>query len=239
MILLYEQDLQRVSGNSNLALPYWDWAADQNSGTSPAAWKVFQVFSLGAKTNIGFGADGDASGNVQTGSFRVGAWQIVDDQGVLVLGAAGNLQREFGKSGATTLPTPQDVSKVNALAAYDTAPWDGRSSSSFRNSGEGWASPTGVAPGAGPQMHNRVHVWLGGSMLPMTSPNDPIFFLHHCNVDRLWSLWPNASSYLPASAGPPGHNLKDPMWPWDGVSTSLTVTPASVLDTKALGYQYA
>ena len=22
-----------------------------------------------------------------------------------------------------------------------------------------------------------------------SSPNDPAFFLHHCNVDRLWDLW--------------------------------------------------
>lgn len=22
-----------------------------------------------------------------------------------------------------------------------------------------------------------------------SSPNDPAFFLHHCNVDRLWALW--------------------------------------------------
>lgn len=26
-------------------------------------------------------------------------------------------------------------------------------------------------------------------MLPGTSPNDPVFFLHHCNVDRLWWQW--------------------------------------------------
>ena len=22
-----------------------------------------------------------------------------------------------------------------------------------------------------------------------TSPNDPVFFLHSCNLDRLWNLW--------------------------------------------------
>ena len=35
-------------------------------------------------------------------------------------------------------------------------------------------------------MHNLVHRWVGGSMGPGTSPNDPVFFLHHCNVDRIW-----------------------------------------------------
>lgn len=243
MILLYERDLQRVSGNPNLALPYWDWAADQDSGTLPATWKVFQVFSLGGKTNIGFGGDGDASGNVQTGSFRAGAWRIVDDQGVLVSGSAGNLQREFGRdSAATTLPTGKDVSDALNLSVYDTAPWDSRSSSSCRNSSEGWAGPTGVVPDpkGEPELHNRVHVWVGGSMNPGTSPNDPIFFLHHCNVDRLFSQWlaSHPGAYLPVSGGPPGHNLNDRMWPWDGAASPLTVTPASLLDTTKLGYQY-
>jgi hypothetical protein len=26
-------------------------------------------------------------------------------------------------------------------------------------------------------------------MLPMTSPDDPVFSLHHCNIDRIWAQW--------------------------------------------------
>ncbi|HEX5847186.1 MAG TPA: tyrosinase family protein, partial [Rhodoplanes sp.] len=26
-------------------------------------------------------------------------------------------------------------------------------------------------------------------MAPMTSPNDPVFFLHHCFVDKAWADW--------------------------------------------------
>jgi len=29
----------------------------------------------------------------------------------------------------------------------------------------------------------------------MFSPDDPIFFLHHCNVDRLWHLWIDCQGY--------------------------------------------
>jgi len=45
--------------------------------------------------------------------------------------------------------------------------------------------------------HNIVHVLVGGSgacnngwmgCVP-TAAQDPIFFLHHCNMDRLWNLW--------------------------------------------------
>ncbi|EGN95736.1 hypothetical protein SERLA73DRAFT_142638, partial [Serpula lacrymans var. lacrymans S7.3] len=41
-------------------------------------------------------------------------------------------------------------------------------------------------------VHNNVHQYLGGNG-HMSDPDyaafDPIFFLHHCNVDRLFSLW--------------------------------------------------
>jgi len=97
---------------------------------------------------------------------------------------------------------------------------------------EGWH-------GAG-SIHNRVHLWVGGSMTPGTSPNDPVFFLHHCNVDRLWAAWqllhPD-QPYLPAAGdpdAPQGHRLDDAMQPWGG-----KVTPASTLDYQAnLGYRY-
>lgn len=38
--------------------------------------------------------------------------------------------------------------------------------------------------------HNMVHVGVGGDMgrVPLAA-KDPVFWLHHCNVDRLWSLW--------------------------------------------------
>jgi tyrosinase len=34
-----------------------------------------------------------------------------------------------------------------------------------------------------------VHVWVGGDMGPGTSPNDPVFYLNHCNADRIWEEW--------------------------------------------------
>jgi hypothetical protein len=38
--------------------------------------------------------------------------------------------------------------------------------------------------------HNNVHVNIGGLMGSIqTAAEDPIFFLHHANVDRLWDLW--------------------------------------------------
>jgi tyrosinase len=66
-----------------------------------------------------------------------------------------------------------------------------------------------------------------------TAARDPLFFLLHANVDRLWAKWQwisrrfdvtNVSTYsAQGSAGSPtatrvGHNLNDTMWPWNQVT---------------------
>ncbi|CEL52080.1 Tyrosinase OS=Streptomyces antibioticus GN=melC2 PE=3 SV=2 [Rhizoctonia solani AG-1 IB] len=37
--------------------------------------------------------------------------------------------------------------------------------------------------------HDSVHNEISGDMAASFSPDDPLFFLHHNNVDRLWALW--------------------------------------------------
>ncbi len=37
--------------------------------------------------------------------------------------------------------------------------------------------------------HNPVHNLVGGIMNTMASPLDPLFWLHHANIDRLWAAW--------------------------------------------------
>ncbi len=89
------------------------------------------------------------------------------------------------------------------------------SADSFRNKLEGFQDPRENAPRPGPWMHNRVHVWVGGEMGPGTSPNDPVFWLNHCNVDRLWERWMQRRGrvYLPAAGeGPPGQRANDPLF---------------------------
>ncbi|KAL1916172.1 uncharacterized protein VTP21DRAFT_6176 [Calcarisporiella thermophila] len=39
--------------------------------------------------------------------------------------------------------------------------------------------------------HGNVHITIGGDMGTMASPNDPIFFMHHCFLDKLWMDWQN------------------------------------------------
>ena len=52
---------------------------------------------------------------------------------------------------------------------------------------------TGFLNGALEQApHNTMHVWIGGRGLMSafeTAARDPIFWLHHANIDRLWEVW--------------------------------------------------
>lgn len=77
-----------------------------------------------------------------------------------------------------------------------------------------------------------------GTMAANSSPNDPVFFLHHANIDRLWSVWTarHGQRYLPESGGPVGHNIDDMMWPYHQIG--MDVSPRMVLDSRSFGYVY-
>jgi tyrosinase len=97
-----------------------------------------------------------------------------------------------------TLPTTAQARGALDLDTYDEPDWGVDSASTARNVIEGWQPDP-------PGLHNRVHVWIGGDMAPASSPNDPVFFLNHCNVDRLWAAWQRkhpGGSYLPGDNAP-------------------------------------
>lgn len=80
-------------------------------------------------------------------------------------------------------------------------------------------------------IHDSVHVWVGGSMgsIP-TAPADPIFWMHHANVDRLWAVWQ-------ASAAGSGKN--PPLAGADAVMDPYPETEPDTRTTTGLGYVYA
>jgi tyrosinase len=101
--------------------------------------------------------------------------------------------------------------------------------------------------------HNRLHTAIGGSQAQAggsvrigfmgdvsTAARDPIFWVHHANIDRLWASWSRLK--------PERKNPTDPEWlqyPFtffdldkDGKPQPVTVTPQDLLTTEQLGYVY-
>jgi len=282
-MLDFENDLRTadtaLTGKpSDLTLPYWDWINYRSK-------KKFLWWGRIWGDNF-MGPNGSGSNNeVTSGPFQGGGtgWVLSYNSGpgftpFTPVGPA-YLTRQFGQDpNVDSLPTQEHWDAARALTVYDTAPWDSNVGvnpapslnpvrfagiNSFRNVFEGWVPyyDSATALPLNVNLHNRVHVWVGGAMGPMSSPNDPVFFLHHCNVDRLWAQWWSddpSRPYLPKDGEPnptdpvgdpnplidlQGHHLHDPMPPWDGRNDPLkgtmpTITPADVLNHLALGYGY-
>ncbi len=76
-------------------------------------------------------------------------------------------------------------------------------------------------------IHGGVHMWVGGTMSDAgVSPADPVFWLHHANLDRLWWQWYNS----PAG----GHQnpiIAGQILPW-------TYTEPDTRNIISLGYKY-
>jgi tyrosinase len=75
--------------------------------------------------------------------------------------------------------------------------------------------------------HNQVHNWCNGTITtPSTASNDPIFFLLHANVDRIWDMWQLNHTDVPKLTGPAAV-----MDPW-------ATTAAELNDVIDVGYSY-
>jgi tyrosinase len=86
--------------------------------------------------------------------------------------------------------------------------------------------------------NGKVHNGIGGDMLTMYSPNDPIFYLCAANFDRIWAKWQHSFPDRIQYNGVMHHNkqqvsLTDVM-PYFAES----VTVGDVMSVEKLGYKY-
>lgn len=226
LLWIFESDLRSI--DPTVTVPYWDWAVDHD----PAGF-------LWADDFLGPEGDPDDRWIVKSGPFRQGEWRlaVIDENAIDQDGTIDALQRHFGVPypvGEESLPTQADVEAALAVPDYDAAPWNESSDihRSFRNYFEGTRfDDTGER--TNDQLHNRVHDWIGGPMSARASPGDPVFWLVHANVDRIWAEWSrrHGPRYQPVSGGPHGSNLRDNLW-------RIGLTPADMLDHRAMGYRY-
>ncbi|HEX3771552.1 MAG TPA: tyrosinase family protein [Polyangiaceae bacterium] len=205
-------EVAAAGGPADWALPYWDYSKDAASRLLPEAFR--QPKRKDGTPNALF---------VQLRSAKANAGQPFMEE--------------------------RDVDLTAALDAPGTTDVGGFFGPPPTNHNGGGTLPFGALESA---PHNNVHVAVGsdavvdgkpadGWMLdPDLAAGDPIFWLHHANIDRLWQVW--------LDRDPEQHaNLTSPYWR-SGVSfkfhdangTRVSLKTEQVLDTAgpALGYKY-
>ena len=156
----YEEALAAV--DPTVSLPYWNWGLGSDAETADL-FQDDRIGPRGSPVTSGYFAQAATSQNPL-------GWTIHPD-----LRPDGEALSRTGNNGVGSLPSQEAVIEALKKPTFST----------FRPALEGG---TGLNA-ANARMHNGVHRWVGGDMASMASPNDPIFFMHHAQIDRIWAIW--------------------------------------------------
>ena len=257
-LLIVERELRRVAkriGVNNFNLAYWDWTPEDTSlfsnerfgtpeymstqvdvtGTLFNEWPVlFHGHYLEYVLQRTFG-------RVTSDCTTVRAVRNIDEDRK----PDNRLRRGSICAESPFLPSGDSISMALIATKYadNNQPQDG-----FNTRMEGFAelcagnSPTCIAGGGNNNLHNAVHIYLSGHMRDVaTASNDPIFFLHHANIDRIFEAWlrkfnGNLPDYLPMNtpAQHPGHSYDDILVPFFPLKTNRDMYTTST----QLGFTY-
>lgn len=192
---------------ADVGLPWWDWTSDESHREGlPDAYVLEEVDGepnpLAAST-IGSCAGGD--------SLFVGVWSAT-----LVGAVREQIPGAITDDGVPrTVREPEEPDELPRRSTLEDIVLRQNTFGSFTTSLE--------------QVHNDVHVWVGGSMAVVpTSAYDPIFWSHHAMIDRIWYLW-----QLSDLGMDPSTDLSST------VLAPFPMTVAQTLDIERLGYEYA
>lgn len=159
-VYYFEQLIQFFSGDSNFALPYWDWSRTISVPASFYGNVLDDTISLAALPT----SDPHYCANAPTAGRGVAA------------------ETRLTQADLDTYVGPKRINDIQSNPDYAT----------YGGASGGATGTLEATP------HNFIHRWVGGrgsggqkvsNMVQTFSPMDPIFWLHHCNIDRLYSNW--------------------------------------------------
>jgi tyrosinase len=151
---------------------------------------------------------------------------------------ADGTQNYLSSTRAASIAIPAADVALDALKLKAFAGPPGGGASSFGGPKVGLHHPIGNSGALEMTPHNLVHGDIGGFMNdPDQAALDPIFWLHHCNIDRLWEVWRNQG---------PGTGWRDSGWMaqtfdfHDVAGNAITFACRDLLDTTKImhGYSY-
>jgi tyrosinase len=235
---------QYVQAAQTLRIPYWDWSTDANvPAVASTPWLQVNT-PVGQRTvanplfTYHFGADSN-----NTSLFPGGTW-------------FPNTVRHPDSSGATNTDAT-NAAMQQVASSLHTGVYQLFSNSIYAAfADQSWA-PVGGHPGFSgiPSLeafHGTVHVQVGGNgqMTDIAlAAFDPVFWLHHCNIDRIFAIWEaiNPNSYVtPYASGlgtwmhPSGtiEDINSPLYPFHSDAQGTTFTSQNAQGTRGFGYAY-
>jgi tyrosinase len=226
-----EANIRELSGDMEFALPYWDWtktprvpAAMFDDVLDPNNAAFIPTFEQ-------FNAQFDAPVTALWASFSQAQKDVLSQRGLsstadfwsaVSAAPAGMFFEQPAARGLTPASPDLDrttratVSLATIRSALRTANFAGSESgtdaagfASAKASSHNDQSREGILES---QPHDNVHGAMGGAagnafMVSFLSPVDPIFFLHHANLDRLWDVWTRRQAALGRPTLPQGADL--------------------------------
>lgn len=200
----------RLGGPSDWALPYWDYSASTADALLPLP---FCAATLG---------DGTANAQFDSRLFINFPERSSD----------ANLRRAFATAADT------DTSVTLSSTQFEPS----GASNEFGGPRRRFHDP-GPAGSLEATPHGSMHVAASGTSARgfmgsfVTAPLDPIFWLHHCNIDRLWKAWRRGAS---THTDPTNRAWLDERFDFHDASGAIvTMTSSEVLNTRAAPLSYA
>jgi len=153
---------------------------------------------------------------------------IVDSTGATVRTVRRDEPTILATPGPSTLPTASEV--TNAMIAAGNLIH--------------FVDPNLAVPGGGfsealEWLHNNVHIWIGGTMAAVPiAPSDPVFWMHHAEIDRIWRTWTVMPFVGDAALRAPAMGGADFVLPGLTGPAGGAARSNDVLDVTSLGYDY-
>jgi len=235
------EDIVSLGGPSTWDLPYWDYFGQQNPPDQFNIPLAFLEQSFPPAANLPPGVPPNIPGSPNP--LFVAARYGPNGDGVIFIPTQAGINAH-----------PQDPnSDFDFGVVTEECMSDPVYTSSFGGGQTGFEHFDSATGGLENNPHNLVHSYLGGFQGndqnneqglmgdPLMAGLDPVFYLHHANIDRLWAIWnvtlknsnPNDINWLfgPTTNGQPDFQMpKDGSW-W-------RFTPSDVTDISKLNYTY-
>jgi len=173
----------------NMAIPYWDWLLDWDKTPNDQFCTVLEDNNSKIWDANAFG-----SAKVETGTYYV------------IDGVCSNEAFETAKKTSSDWNDPMSSTRPNYdnyLKRHITCIPSTVEDSHIFGLSASMAMEAIVSRPKFEQLtswlegdpHATPHLWGGFSLGSMISPDDPLFWLHHCNIDRLYHAWVDCHGY--------------------------------------------